>query len=891
MSKQVFHDPDPAETTDWLQSLEGVIKHEGADKADHLLNELTHSARNQGVNTSPGVISPYVNTVIQDKEASIPKDDSLVARNVSAYVRWNAMAMVAKANKDGKGLGGHIASFSSSSAIYEVGFNWFFKGPDSEYGPDLIFFQGHSAPGMYARAFVEGRLTEEQLTNFRREVGGKGLSSYPHPWLMPDFWQFPTVSMGLGPMMAIYQARFMKYLEAHGLKEVGDRKVYIFMGDGESDEPESLGALSLASREKLDNLVCVVNCNLQRLDGPVRGNGKIIQELEGKFRGAGWNVIKVIWGSEWDSILERDTKGVLLKKFASMVDGEFQTIQSRGPAYLREKIFGDDPYLQELVADKSDNELWQLTRGGHDPRKIYEAFHAATHHKGEPTVILFKTVKGYGMGKSGEASMGTHNQKSMDREALVAFRDHYHVPVSDEKLEEMPFIKPQPDSPEAEFIARRRRIMGGPVPYRNPKAEKLEIPSLKDFSDLTASSGEREISTTMAFVRMLTKLVKNKEIGKRIVPIVPDEARTFGMEGLFRQLGIYAPTGQLYEPQDSESLMWYKEDAKGQILEEGITEAGAISSWIAAGTSYANNNVTMIPFYAFYSMFGFQRVDDFIWAAGDSRAKGFLMGATAGRTTLNGEGLQHEDGHGLLMAATHPTCMAYDPTFSYELAVIIQDGLKRMYADDEDIFYYVTLMNENYSHPEMPKGSEEGILKGAYLFKKAKTTKKSTPTVQLMGSGTIFREVLAAADILKEEFGVESDIWSIPGVNQLHRDGVETERYNLTHPEKKQRIPYLTQIMDGHEGPVVISTDYIRAYPEQVRRLIPQEKVTILGTDGFGRSDTREALRRFFEVDRYYIVLSALKNLADLGSIPAKTVQEAIKKFDIDVDKPNPLLS
>ena len=891
MSKQVFHDPDPAETIDWLESLEGVIRKEGGDKADHLLHELTHKARNLGVHTSPGVISPYVNTVIQDNDAVMPKDDSLVARNVSAFVRWNAMAMVARANKNGKGLGGHIASFASASAIYEVGFNWFFKGPDATYGPDLIFFQGHSAPGMYARAYVEGRLTEAQLEHFRQEVEGKGLSSYPHPWLMPDFWQFPTVSMGLGPMMAIYQARFMKYLESRGLKEVGDRKVWIFMGDGESDEPESLGALSVASREKLDNLVCVVNCNLQRLDGPVRGNGKIVQELEGKFRGAGWNVIKVIWGSEWDSILERDTKGVLLKKFATMVDGEFQTIQSRGPAYLREKIFGDDPYLQELVADKSDQELWQLTRGGHDPRKIYEAFHAATQHKGEPTVILFKTVKGYGMGKSGEASMGTHNQKSMDKEALVAFRDHYHVPVADDQLEELPFIKPEPNSPEAEFIARRRRIMGGPVPYRNPKGEKLEIPGMDSFSDLTASSGDREISTTMAFVRLLTKLVKDKHIGKRIVPIVPDEARTFGMEGLFRQLGIYSPTGQLYEPQDSESLMWYREDDKGQILEEGITEAGAISSWIAAGTSYANNNLTMIPFYAFYSMFGFQRVDDFIWAAGDSRTKGFLMGATAGRTTLNGEGLQHEDGHGLLMAATHPTCQAYDPTFSYELAIIIHDGLKRMYGDQEDIFYYITLMNENYTHPDMPKGSEEGILKGAYLFRKADSKKKDTPVVQLMGSGTIFREVLAAADLLKEDFGIEADIWSIPGVNQLHRDGVEAERWNLTHPDKKAKVPYLTELMEGHEGPVVISTDYIRAYPEQIRRLIPQEKVTILGTDGFGRSDSREALRRFFEVDRHYIALAALKHLADMGTIPVKTVKEAIKKFEIDSEKPNPLVS
>ncbi|HLW22279.1 MAG TPA: pyruvate dehydrogenase (acetyl-transferring), homodimeric type [Sphaerochaetaceae bacterium] len=889
MSKQVFHDPDPAETKDWLDSIEAVIKNEGPEKADHLLNELTATARNSGVNTSPGVISPYTNTVIQDKEAVIPKDDSLIARNVSAFVRWNAMAMVARANNNDKGLGGHIASYSSSSAIYEVGFNWFFKGPDAEYGPDLIFFQGHSAPGMYARAFVEGRLTEEQLANFRQEVAGKGLSSYPHPWLMPDFWQFPTVSMGLGPMMAIYQARFMKYLEARELKPVGDRKVWIFMGDGESDEPESLGALSLAAREKLDNLVCVVNCNLQRLDGPVRGNGKIIQELEGKFRGAGWNVIKIIWGSEWDSILERDTKGVLLKKFASMVDGEFQTIQSRGPAYLREKLFGDDPYLQELVADKSDQELWQLTRGGHDPRKIYEAFHAATHHTGEPTVILFKTVKGYGMGKSGEASMGTHNQKTMDMEALTAFRDHYHVPVEDKQLETLPFIRPEPGSPEDEFIKRRRRIMGGPVPYRNPKAEPLKVPSMKDFSDLTRASGDREISTTMAFVRLLTKLVKDKQIGNRIVPIVPDEARTFGMEGLFRQVGIYAPTGQLYEPQDSESLMWYREDVKGQILEEGITEAGAMSSWIAAGTSYATNNLTMIPFYTFYSMFGFQRVDDFIWAAGDSRAKGFLMGATAGRTTLNGEGLQHEDGHGLLLAATHPTCLAYDPTYSYELAVIIQNGLEQMYEKDEDVFYYITLMNENYTHPEMPKGAEEGIIRGVYLFKKAKKSAKKR--VQLMGSGTIFREVLAAADLLKSEFDIDADIWSIPGINQLHRDGVEAERYNLTHPEKKPKVPYLTDIMSDHEGPVVISTDYIRAYPEQIRRLIPQKSVTILGTDGFGRSDTREALRRFFEVDRYYIALAALKSLADSEEISPKIVTEAIKKFEIDVDKPNPLLS
>ncbi|MGI6433266.1 MAG: pyruvate dehydrogenase (acetyl-transferring), homodimeric type [Sphaerochaetaceae bacterium] len=887
MSKQHFyHDPDPNETADWIDSLEGVITHEGAEKADHLLNELTTTARNRGVRTSPGVISPYTNTIIQDEEAVIPKDDSLLAKNVSAFVRWNAMAMVAKANRDYHGIGGHIASFVSYSAIYETGFNWFFKGHDTPGGGDLVFFQGHSAPGMYARAFVEGRLDEEHLNNFRREVGGKGLSSYPHPYLMPHFWQFPTVSMGLGPMMAIYQARFMKYLQARGLKEVGDRKVWIFMGDGESDEPESLGALSLASREKLDNLICVVNCNLQRLDGPVRGNGKIIQELEGKFRGAGWNVIKIIWGTEWDSILERDTKGILLSKLNSMVDGEFQTIQSRGPAYLREHLFGDDPYLKELVADKTDQELWQLTRGGHDPRKIYKAFHAASHHTGEPTVILFKTVKGYGMG-SGEASMGTHNQKEMDKEGLIAFKERFHIPIADDQLEALPFIKPEPNSPEAEFLARRRTIMGGAVPYRQAEGEKLNVPPLEEFNDLLSSSNDREISTTMAYVRLLTKLVKDKEIGKRIVPIVPDEARTFGMEGLFRQLGIYAPSGQLYEPQDSKSLMWYHEEEDGQILEEGITEAGAISSWIAAGTSYSNHDLTMIPFYTFYSMFGFQRVGDFAWAAGDMRTKGFLMGGTAGRTTLNGEGLQHEDGHGLMLASTYPTCLAYDPTYSYELAVIIQDGLQRMFAEDEDIFYYITLMNENYTHPQMPKGVEEGIRKGAYLVKKAASTK--APVVNLMGSGTILRESIAAAHLLKEEFGIEANIWSILGVNQLHRDGIETQRYNLLHPDKKEKIPYLTELLTPYAGPVVISTDYIRAYAEQIRRLIPQPSVTILGTDGYGRSDTREALRRFFEVDRYQIVLASLSALAKEGTIDAKRVSEALKKFDLDPNAPSPL--
>ncbi len=813
MSNEIIRDPDPEETRDWTDSLKGVITHEGPQKTDFLLHTLTDTARALGVQTSPGVISPYTNTIAPERSAKIPKEDSLTARNLAAYVRWNAMAMVARANKDGKGLGGHIASFSSSSAIYEVGFDWFFKGPDAEFGPDLIFFQGHSSPGMYARAFVEGRLSREQLENFRSEVSGKGLPSYPHPWLMPEFWQFPTVSMGLGPHMAIYQARFMKYLEHRGLKEVGDRKVWIFMGDGESDEPESLGALSLAARDKLDNLICVVNCNLQRLDGPVRGDGKIIQELEGRFRGAGWHVIKVIWGSEWDPILERDTEGRLLKKFASMVDGDFQTIRARGPAYLREKIFGDDPYLQELVADRSDQQLWQMTRGGHDPRKIYAAFSEAVTHTGEPTVILMKTVKGYGMGLTGEAAMGTHNQKSMDKEALMAFRDRYHVPLDDSQLEALPFILPPKGSPEAEFAARQRKVLGGPVPFRSAGSERLQTPALEEFSGLTKSSGTRELSTTMAFVRILGNLVKNKEIGKRIVPIVPDEARTFGMEGLFRQVGIYAPTGQLYEPQDAQSLMWYREDRAGQILEEGITEAGAISSWIAAATSYAAHGLAMIPFYTFYSMFGFQRIDDFIWAAGDSRARGFLMGATAGRTTLNGEGLQHQDGHGLLIASTHPTCQAYDPTFSYELAVIIQDGLRRMYEEQEDIFYYITLMNENYEHPQMPPGSQEGIIKGAYLFQKADSDTEHT--VQLMGSGTILREVIAAAQLLKQDYDIGSDIWSIPGINNLHREGVEAERFNLMHPQKPRRIPYLTQLMQGHDGPVVISTDYMRSYPNR----------------------------------------------------------------------------
>jgi pyruvate dehydrogenase E1 component len=776
---------------------------------------------------------------------------------VAAYVRWNAMAMVAKANKDGKGLGGHIATFASVASIYEVGFNWFFRGPESEFGADMIYFQGHSSPGIYSRAFIEGRLDEEHLNNFRSEVAGHGLSSYPHPWLMPDFWQFPTVSMGLGPMAAIHQARFVQYMDKRGLKEAGNRKVWCFMGDGESD--------------KLDNLIFVINCNLQRLDGPVRGNGKIIQELEGRFRGAGWNVIKLIWGSEWDKIMRRDKEGLLIKKFESMVDGDFQTIRARGPAYLREKVFGDDPKLAALVEDLSDNQLWQMSRGGHDPRKVYAAFAAASRYKGKPTVLLIKTIKGFGMGQSGESVMVAHNVKKMDLESLKSFRDQFHVPLKDDELEALPFIKPPKDSPEELFITRQRKLMGGPVPYRETKHQLLKSPPLESFKGLLSSSKERELSTTMAFVRLLGTLVKDKGLGKNVVPIIPDEARTFGMEGLFRQLGIYAPTGQLYEPQDSEQMSWYREDPKGQILEEGISEAGAISSWLAAGTAHTN--------------FGFQRIGDQLWAAGDSRAKGFLMGATAGRTTLNGEGLQHQDGQGLLSASQFPTCMAYDPTFSYEVAVLIQKGIERMYEQGDDVFYYITLLNENYTHPDMPEGSEEGISKGMYLFQAAD---KGDLKVQLMGSGSILREVIAAAELLKKDFDIQSDIWSILGVNQLHREGMEIEDWNRNHSEKPSKISYVQEIMKGHDGPAVISTDYVQAYSEQIRRLIPN-KLTVLGTDGYGRSDSRETLRDFFKVDRFHIAIAAIKALADEGKVPLKSVSKAIKSYSINPDAPHAL--
>ncbi len=873
-----FKDPDPKETRDWLESLEALIAVEGKEKADYLLSRLTDKARSLGVVTSPGIISHYANTIPPAEEDKMPAEDSLTARNVAAYVRWNAMAMVVRANKDGKALGGHIATYSSISAMYEVGFDWFFRGPEAEHGADMVYFQGHSSPGVYARAFVEGRLSEEHLANFRREVGGLGLSSYPHPWLMPDYWQFPTVSMGLGPIQAIYQARFMKYMANRGLKEAGDRKIWVFMGDGETDEPESLAGISLAAREKLDNLIIVVNCNLQRLDGPVRGNGKIIQELEGRFRGSGWNVIKLIWGSEWDPILERDKEGVLLKKLGSMVDGDFQTIHARGPDYLREKIFGDDPYLISLIDGMSKRDLWQMSRGGHDPRKVYAAFSAARRHKGQPTVILVKTVKGFGMGQAGESVMVAHNVKKMDLDSLKVFRDRFHVPLEDDELAELPFIRPQEGSPEEQFIKKQRKALGGGVPCRRTEHVSLTAPPLSDFENILGSSKDREFSTTMAYVRLLSALVKDEKIGRHIVPIIPDEARTFGMEGLFQQVGIYAPGGQLYEPQDSEAVAWYREDPEGQIFEEGITEAGAVSSWIAAGTAHASYCVPMIPFYAFYSMFGFQRVGDLLWAAGDSRARGFLLGATSGRTTLNGEGLQHQDGQGLLFASVFPTCQAYDPTFAYELVVLVQRGIERMYAEGEDIFYYITLLNENYPHPGMPEGVEEDIHRGLYLFRKGE---EGGPRVQLMGSGAILREVIAAADLLRDDFGVQADVWSVLGVNQLHRDGMQAEEWNRLHPEREPRKSFLEEKLERHEGPVIISTDYVRSYPEQIRRLI-KRPLTVLGTDGFGRSDFREVLRDFFKVDRRHVAVAALKALADQGDLPNIVATEAIEKYQVD---------
>ena len=879
-------DPDPQETREWIESLDAVIEREGPDRARFLLERLVARAGSVGAYIPYNANTAYINTIPAEREERSPGDPEMEHR-IRSLVRWNAMATVVRANKESSDLGGHIASFASAATLYDVGFNHFFRAANEKFLGDLIYFQGHSAPGVYARAYLEGRISEEQLVLFRQEVGGKGLSSYPHPWLMPDFWQFPTVSMGLGPLMAIYHARFMRYLRDRGIVKGQGRKVWAYMGDGEMDEPESLGAISLAGREKLDNLIFVINCNLQRLDGPVRGNGKIIQELESDFRGAGWNVIKVIWGSYWDPLFMRDKSGMLLKRMEECVDGEYQTMKSHDGAFVRKHFFGKYPELEALVAKMSDDEIWRLNRGGHDPHKMYAAYAAATKHKGQPTVILAKTIKGYGMGESGEGQNITHQQKKMGTSSIKAFRDRFSVPIPDDQLDKVPFYRPPEDSPEMKYLRSRTEAMGGSLPARKRKATPLEIPALSAFETQLKGSDDREISTTMAFVRILNTIVRDKKVGKFVVPIVPDESRTFGMEGMFRQLGIYSSVGQLYTPQDADQLMFYKEDKTGQILQEGINEAGAMSSWIAAATAYSNHGQMMIPFYIFYSMFGFQRIGDLAWAAGDMRARGFLLGGTAGRTTLNGEGLQHEDGHSHIMAGTVPNCVSYDPTFSYELAVIIQDGMRRMYQEQEDVFYYITVMNENYTHPPMPEGAEQGILRGMYLLREGKAA-KGQPRVQLLGSGTILREVIAGAEMLEKDYGVAADIWSVTSFNQLRRDGLDAQRWNMLHPQAAPRRPYVEECLADRPGPVIAATDYIKNFADQIRGFLPGQHYTVLGTDGFGRSDTRRALRRFFEVDRNYVAVAALKALADQETVPQEKVADAIKRYGIDADKPNP---
>ena len=874
-------DIDPLETQEWTEALESVLDTEGSERAHFLLETMVERTRRRGAYLPFDATTAYQNTIPVGKEQKSPGNHEMEHR-IRSINRWNAAALVLRAGKKDLELGGHIASFQSSATLYDVGFNHFWRAPNDEQDGDLIYFQGHIAPGVYSRAFLEGRLSEEQLDSFRQEVDGNGLSSYPHPWLMDDFWQFPTVSMGLGPLMAIYQARFLKYLESRGLVRTPGRKVWCFCGDGEMDEPESLGAIALAAREGLDNLIFVINCNLQRLDGPVRGNGKIIQELEGDFRGSGWNVLKVIWGSRWDPLLAMDTKGLLKKRMDECVDGDYQTFKSKNGAYVREHFFGKYPELREMVANMSDDEIWALNRGGHDPHKVYAAYYEATHNaNGRPTVILAKTIKGYGMGSSGEAQNIAHQAKKMDIESLRKFRDRFGIPVSDEDLPKVPYYKPAEDSPEMKYMRERRAALGGYLPARKPVKAPLAIPGLHIFDSQLGDSGEREFSTTMAFVRMLGTLLKDKNISKQIVPIVPDESRTFGMEGMFRQYGIWSTQGQNYVPQDADQLMFYKESKDGQMLQEGINEPGAMSSWIAAATSYANHGIPMIPFYIYYSMFGFQRIGDLAWAAGDMRARGFMLGGTAGRTTLNGEGLQHEDGHSHIQAGLIPNCVSYDPTFAYELAVILQDGLRRMYGEQEDVFYYITLMNENYTHPAMPQGAEHGIIKGMYLLKDGGDAQVK---VQLMGSGTILREVIAAADLLRNDFGIASDIWSVTSFNELRRDGMEASRFNLLHPTEAARKSFVEQQLEGRSGPVIAATDYIRNYADQIREYVPGRYV-VLGTDGFGRSDSRAKLREFFEVDRHYVAVAALSALAREGKIEAAKVAEAIAKYGIKADK------
>jgi len=877
-------DTDELETREWLDALDAVIEHEGPERAHYLLERLIDKARRSGANLPYDSTTAYVNSIPPHLEAKSPGDHELEHR-LRSMIRWNAAVMVLRAQRDGSGVGGHLASFASAATLYDVGFNHFFHAPTPEHGGDVVMFQGHSAPGVYARSFLEGRLTEEDLDNFRREVDGKGLSSYPHPWLMPDYWQFPTVSMGWASLTSIYQAKFMKYLQDRGLARTDNRQIWTFLGDGEMDEPESLGAISLAGREKLDNLNFVINCNLQRLDGPVRGNQKIIQELEAHFRGAGWNVIKVVWGSYWDPLFAKDQSGRLMQLMMETVDGEYQNFKARNGGYTRENFFGKYPETKALVANMTDEDIWRLNRGGHDPHKLYAAYHAAVEHKGQPTVILAKTVKGYGMGETGQGSNANHQQKKMDLESLLGMRDRFGLPLTDRQVEDLEYIKPGADSAEMQYLQERRKALGGYLPQRKKFAAPLEIPGLDAFQPLLDGSGDREQSTTMTFVRALTILTRDKKIGQNVVPIVPDEARTFGMEGMFRQLGIYSSVGQLYEPQDRDQIMYYKEDKSGQILEEGITEAGAMASWLAAATAYSTHGVQMIPFYIYYSMFGFQRIGDLAWLAGDMRACGFMIGGTAGRTTLNGEGLQHEDGHSLVLSSTIPNCVSYDPCFGYEMAVIIHDGMRRMIENRESVYYYITAMNENYVHPPMPEGVEEGIKRGIYRFREAGI--ESGHKVRLLGGGTILREVIAAAEMLAKDWNIGAEVYSITSFNELARDGLDVERWNMLHPNDEPRLPYISQVLPQGEGPVISSTDYMKSYSDQVREYV-HDTFVALGTDGFGRSDTREKLREFFEVDRNYVTVAALYALQNDGALDAVTVAKAVQQYGIDPDKPNP---
>ncbi len=883
------NDPDTLETNEWLEALEAVIENEGTDRAHYLMERMVDLARRRGAHIPFSSNTAYVNTIPAHLEAHCPGNLEYEER-LRSWMRWNAMAMVVKANRADGDLGGHISSFASLANMFGIGFNHFWHAPTADHGGDLLYLQGHSSPGVYARAFLEGRISEEQMLNFRREVDGKGLSSYPHPKLMPTFWQFPTVSMGLGPLMAIYQARFLKYLHARGIADTGNRKVWVFCGDGEMDEPESMGAIGMAARERLDNLVMIVNCNLQRLDGPVRGNGKIIQELEADFRGAGWNVVKVIWGPGWDNLLAQDKDGILQRVMMETVDGEYQNYKAKDGAYVRKHFFGKHPKLLEMVANMTDDDIWRLTRGGHDPHKIYAAFKIAQENKGTPTVLLVKTVKGFGMGKSGEARNTAHQTKKLDDEAIREMRDRFGIPIPDDKLAEIPFFKPADDAPEMVYLHKRREALGGYLPQRRMQAsESLPVPPLSAFQNVLDKTAEgREISTTQSYVRIISTLLRDTNLGQRIVPILVDESRTFGMEGLFRQIGIFNQQGQLYEPVDKDQVMYYREDKAGQILQEGINEAGGMSSWIAAATSYSTNNRVMIPFYTFYSMFGMQRIGDLAWAAGDMRARGFLMAGTAGRTTLNGEGLQHEDGHSHIMAATVPNCLPYDPTFAHEVAVIIHDGLRRMVANQEDVFYYITIMNENYEQPGHQPGTEDGILKGMYLFQKGDEAAKQR--VQLIGSGTILRESIFAAELLKNDFGIAADIWSAPSLTLVAREGQDAERWNLVNPTAEQRKPYVTGLLENTSGPIIATTDYMRLFAEQIRAFMPKDRTyRVLGTDGFGRSDSRVKLREFFEVNRYYIVVAALKSLAEEGKIATSVVAEAVTKYGLDPNKPNPV--